>query len=159
MGEGKRNAAHAPKVGGLETGRASFADVECILEMLVEGVEQAVGEAPEEEEDGDEADWVERLLERQLGRLCPLLIRGAEGAALPEGFGEHLDLSPGGLCPSHNRYDQSLYVCSTMGDGRLTVVPSLSAQWNQCSSVGRGRHVGSVEKRSGSRGLKAKEEQ
>lgn len=121
VGEGKRNAAHAPKVGGLETGRASFADVECILEMLVEGVQQAVGEAPEEEEDGDEADWVERLLERQLGRLCPLLVRGTQGAALPEGFGEHLDLSPGGLCPSHNRYDQSLCVCAcvrrwVMGD-------------------------------------------
>lgn len=66
--------------------------MECILEMLVEGVEQAVGEAPEEEEDGDEADWVERLLEGQLGRLCPLLVRGAQGAALPEGFGNHLDL-------------------------------------------------------------------
>lgn len=75
--------------------------MECILEVLVEGVEQAVGEAPEEEEDGDEADWVERLLEGQLGRLCPLLVRGAQGVALPEGFGNHLDLSPAGLFPSH----------------------------------------------------------
>lgn len=84
--------AHAPKVGDLETGRASLADVEGVLEVLVEGVEQAVGEAPEEEEDCDEADWEQRLLEGQLGGLCPLLVRGAQGAALPEGFGKHLDL-------------------------------------------------------------------
>lgn len=85
--------AHAPKVGDLETGGSSLADVEGVLEVLVQGVEQAVGEAPEEEEDGDEADWVERLLEGQLGGLCPLLVRGAQGAALPEGFGKHLVLT------------------------------------------------------------------
>lgn len=61
--------------------------------MLIQGVEQAIGEAPEEEEDCDEADWVEGLLESQLCCLCPLLVRGPQGAALPEFFGEHLDSS------------------------------------------------------------------
>lgn len=81
---GEESSWHAPKVGGLKARGSSFADVQGILEMLVQGIEQAVGEAPEEEEDGDEADWEERLLERQLGGLCPLLVRGAQGAALPE---------------------------------------------------------------------------
>lgn len=61
--------------------------------MLIQGIEQAVGEAPEEEEDCDEADWVEGLLESQLCCLCPLLVRGPQGAALPEFLGEHLDSS------------------------------------------------------------------
>lgn len=90
--DGKRNWAprgrggqwHAPKVGDLETGRTSLADVESVLEMLVQGVQQTVREAPKEEEDGDEADWEQRLLEGQLGGLCPLLVRGSQGAALPE---------------------------------------------------------------------------
>lgn len=74
--------------------------------MLVQGVEKAIGEAPEEEEDGDKADWVERLLESQLGCLRPFLIRGAQRAALPEFFGEHLDSSRA-LNPSRNRYGHS----------------------------------------------------
>lgn len=80
--------------------------------MLVQGVEQAIGEAPEEEEDGDKADWEERLLQRQLGGLCPLLVRGAQGAALPERLGKHLDSSPG-FAP-HSADTASL--ASTTGD-------------------------------------------
>lgn len=37
-GGGRESVAHAPEVGGLETGRSSLADVEGILKMLVQGV-------------------------------------------------------------------------------------------------------------------------
>lgn len=39
------------EVGGLQTGGSRASDSEGVLEVFVEGVEEAVGEAPEEEED------------------------------------------------------------------------------------------------------------
>lgn len=130
--------AHAPKVGGLEAGAASLADIQSVLEVLVQGVEEAIGESPEEEQDGNEADRVERFLEGQLGGLCPLLVRRAQGAALPEGFGKHLDWSRG-FGPSHTHTTDTAGLISKKGG--LTVVASLWARWNQCSNEGRGEAV------------------
>lgn len=135
--------AHAPKVGGLEAGAASLADVQSVLEVLVQGVEEAVGEAPEEEEDCDEADRIERFLEGQLGGLCPLLVRGAQGAALPEGFGKHLDWSRG-FGPSHRHTTDTAGLASKKGG--LAVVASLWARWNQCSNEGRGEAVSTEDR-------------
>lgn len=45
-----------PKVGGLQTRRSRLVNVQYVLEMFVEGIEQAVTKAPEKEEDGDQAD-------------------------------------------------------------------------------------------------------
>jgi len=39
------------EVGGLQAGGSRASDSEGVLEVFVEGVEEAVGEAPEEEED------------------------------------------------------------------------------------------------------------
>lgn len=52
--------------------------------MLVQGVEQAVTETPEEEEDGDEDDGEERLTKGQFGSLCAARVIGLEGAPLEE---------------------------------------------------------------------------
>lgn len=52
--------------------------------MLVQGVEQAVGEAPEEEEDGDEGDGVKRLANRHGGRARARPLAGAQRVLGPE---------------------------------------------------------------------------
>lgn len=46
----KRNS---PKVSGLETGRTRLVDMERVLKMLVQRIEQAIAESPEEKQDGD----------------------------------------------------------------------------------------------------------
>ncbi len=48
-----RQDGYSPKVGHLQAWGPRSVDVEGILEVLVEGIEQAVAEAPEEEEGGD----------------------------------------------------------------------------------------------------------
>lgn len=146
MGEEEEDGekwAHAPKVGDLEAGAASLADIQSVLEVLVQGVEEAVGEAPEEEEDGDETDRVQRLLEGQLGGLCPLLVRRAQGAALPEGFGKHIDWSRG-FAALHTHTTDTAGLASKKGG--LTIVASLSARWNQCSNEGRGEAVSTEDR-------------
>lgn len=57
--------------------------------MLVQRIEQAVTETPEEEQDCDETDGVYRPTERQLGRRRCLVVGDTERPALPEAFGEH----------------------------------------------------------------------
>ena len=51
------------EVGALEAAGAGGGDVEGCLEFGVEDVQEAVGEAPEEEQDGHEGDGVEGLLD------------------------------------------------------------------------------------------------
>lgn len=58
--------------------------------MLVQCVKQTVREAPEEEEDSDQANGHQRLLQGQLGSLCALLVRRPQGAVFPELAREHL---------------------------------------------------------------------
>ncbi|KFY31454.1 hypothetical protein V493_01094 [Pseudogymnoascus sp. VKM F-4281 (FW-2241)] len=53
-GEGERAEEVGAEVGGGEAGGFGGGDGELLLEMAVEDVEEAVGEAPEEEED---CDW------------------------------------------------------------------------------------------------------
>lgn len=55
-----------PEVGRLKTRGSSFGDAQSILKMFVECVEETIREAPQEEEDGDEANGVERFFEREL---------------------------------------------------------------------------------------------
>lgn len=78
-----------PKVCGLQARGSRAVDVEDGLEMLVEGVEEAVAEAPEEEEDGDEADGEDGLAQRQLGGAGAARVVGLEGALLEELLGAH----------------------------------------------------------------------
>lgn len=40
------------------------------LEVRIEGIEEAVTEAPEEEERCDKGEWEDGLAQCQLGRLC-----------------------------------------------------------------------------------------
>lgn len=49
----KRNS---PKVSGLKTRRTRLVDMERVLEMLVQRVEQAITESPEEKQDGDKRE-------------------------------------------------------------------------------------------------------
>ena len=58
---------NVPKVSGLQASRSSLIDAEEALEVAVQGVEEAITKAPEEEENGDETDWVDGLAE---GELC-----------------------------------------------------------------------------------------
>lgn len=48
--------SNSPKVSGLKTRRTRLVDVEGILEMLVQRIEQAITESPEEKQDGDKRD-------------------------------------------------------------------------------------------------------
>lgn len=64
--------------------------------MTVEGVEEAVREAPEEEEDGDKADGVDGLAQRELGGGCALLVIGLEPSGLDEAFEAHDCRADGG---------------------------------------------------------------
>lgn len=57
--------------------------------MLVERVQKAITEPPEEKKQRDEANGVERFFEGQLGRSCALLVRDAEGAVPPKRTGRH----------------------------------------------------------------------
>lgn len=59
--DGGDDVCDIPEVGGLQTCRTSLIDAEDTLEMTVQGVEKTVTEAPEEEEDGDQADGQDRL--------------------------------------------------------------------------------------------------
>lgn len=63
-----------PEISRLKTRGSSFGDAKSILKMLVECVEETIGEAPKEEEDGDEANRVERFFERELGGSRALLV-------------------------------------------------------------------------------------
>lgn len=63
-----------PEVGGLKTRGSSFGDAKSILKMFVERIEEAVGKAPEEKEDGDEANGVKRFFEGELGGFRALLV-------------------------------------------------------------------------------------
>ena len=56
-----------PEVGSLETGGAGLANVEDVLEVLIEGVEKAVTESPEEEQGGDEGNGPNGLADGQFG--------------------------------------------------------------------------------------------
>ena len=82
----------APKVGSLQTCRPRLFDAESILEMLVERVQEAVGKAPEEKQNGNKANGIQRLTERQLG--CPgrLVVADAQGALSPEVAAHHGDV-------------------------------------------------------------------
>lgn len=91
-GGGGRSGAERrdiPKVSGLKTSRSRLCNVECLLEVLVQGVEQAIAEAPEEEEDGDKAEGKEGFSEGELGCLCDLVIAHSQGAPLPPLSREH----------------------------------------------------------------------
>lgn len=81
-----------PEVGGLQTCRTSLGDAENTLEVAVQGVEKAVTETPEEEEDGDEADGHDRLSQGQLGGASALVVFGLETSGLNEVFKTHDDV-------------------------------------------------------------------
>lgn len=57
-GDGQGAQEVGAKVGGGQAGGHGGGDVEEVLEVGVEGVEEAVGEAPEEEQDGHWEMWV-----------------------------------------------------------------------------------------------------
>ncbi len=57
--------------------------------MLVEGVQQAVREAPEEEEDGDEANGVEGVSKGQLGGFRRPVVANSEGTLPEESLDAH----------------------------------------------------------------------
>lgn len=78
-----------PKVGGLQARGTSLCNVQDILEMLIQGIEQAVAKAPEEEEDGDEGDWEDGLAQSELGGAGTGCVVGLEGSAFEEAFGAH----------------------------------------------------------------------
>lgn len=79
----------APKVGYLQSGRPRFCDFESVLEVLVERVQQAITEAPEEEKDGDQSNRIQRLSQCQLSCFGPPIISHPQGAPLPE-FSRHV---------------------------------------------------------------------
>lgn len=59
--------------------------------MAVQCVEQAVTEAPEKEEDGDEADRVDGLAQGQLRGLGALIVLDLEASRSDEVFEAHND--------------------------------------------------------------------
>lgn len=63
--------------------------MERVLEMLVERVEQAVTESPEEKQDGDEGDWEDGLPQCELGSFCAAFVVGLERPGLEEGCDAH----------------------------------------------------------------------
>lgn len=54
---GREGKVTDTKVGSLQAGRLDLGDAENVLEVLVEHIEETVGETPEEEEGGDQAEW------------------------------------------------------------------------------------------------------
>lgn len=98
------------EVGGLKPGGARSGDTERDLEVLVEGIEEAVGEAltspepsvrtaarvaavnrclayPEEEQDGDQKERVDGLSQRELSSPRPLLVVRLQRVLLQETHG------------------------------------------------------------------------
>lgn len=63
--------------------------MERVLEVLVQRVEQAVTEAPEEEEDGDEREGKDGLSQRELSSSCAALVVGLERPLPEEGRNTH----------------------------------------------------------------------
>lgn len=55
------------KIGGLETRRPGPSNAQSVLEVLIEGIEETIGKAPEEEENGDNAQGPQGLAQ---GELC-----------------------------------------------------------------------------------------
>ena len=75
------------EVSTLQTTSLGRGDVEGVLELGVEDVEEAVGKAPEEEEDGDEGDGEDGLFDGQGGGTCDASV----GDAPLAGFGKSFD--------------------------------------------------------------------
>lgn len=73
--------------------------MERVLEVLVQGIEEPITEAPEEEQDGDEANRVDGLAEGELGGPGAGLVIGFETAApepLLDGHGDgEFRMTPG----------------------------------------------------------------
>lgn len=64
-----------PKVGGCQTRSFALRDTQYFLEVFVQNIEKPVGETPEEEEDGDQADRNDRLASGDLrGASDPLVV-------------------------------------------------------------------------------------
>lgn len=80
---------YQPEVGGLKTGRTRLVDVEDVLEVLVEGVEETVTEAPEEEEGGDKGDGPDGFADGQLRSAGDAAIGRLETPALENGLDAH----------------------------------------------------------------------
>lgn len=77
---------YIPKVCCLQPGGSGLVNVERLLEVLIEGIEQAVTEPPEEKEDGYQADGIYRLSQGQLRGLGPLVVGHPQRAPLPKSF-------------------------------------------------------------------------
>lgn len=72
--EQRKRRHFLPKVSRLKTCRTSSGDAQRSLEMLVEGIDEAIGEAPEEEQHGDEADGPDGSPQRQVSSFGALVI-------------------------------------------------------------------------------------
>ena len=75
------------EVGALEAAGFGGGDIEGVLEFGVEDVEEAVGETPEEEEDGDEDDGKDRLADGKGRGAGEAFIGDAFAVLLLHGFG------------------------------------------------------------------------
>lgn len=73
--------------------------------MLVEGIEEAVTEAPEEEENGDETDGVDGFAQGQFSSSRATSIISLERAPLEKRFEGHGGEIEGSLSPLQGRRD------------------------------------------------------